>query len=130
MDVLLIEIWNLLMKENNSNLVWGERSLLVVLVLLELFFLFSFFKLFCYCKFSFFLQTTHSSHHMYRTRQTYHKCKWQLLLFVCSAHNNCNKLPTIEVLKAKLKSREKMERSNSIFKDKSKDHEDRWLKLL
>jgi hypothetical protein len=33
-------------------------------------------------------------------------------------------------LKAKLKSREKMERSNSIFKDKSKDHEDRWLKLL
>ena len=25
---------------------------------------------------------------------------------------------------------EKMERSNSIFKDKLKDHEDRWLKLL
>jgi hypothetical protein len=34
------------------------------------------------------------------------------------------------VLKAKLKSREKMERSNSIFKDKLKDHEDMWLKLL
>jgi hypothetical protein len=41
-----------------------------------------------------------------------------------------NNSPTIEVLKAKLKSREKMERSNSIFKDKLKDHEDRWLKLL
>jgi hypothetical protein len=39
-------------------------------------------------------------------------------------------LSTIEVLKAKLKSREKMERSNSIFKDKLKDNEDRWLKLL
>ena len=24
---------------------------------------------------------------MHRTRQTYYKCKWQLLLFVCSAHN-------------------------------------------
>jgi hypothetical protein len=47
-----------------------------------------------------------------------HCCKWS------------NNLPTIEVLKAKLKSREKMERSNSIFKDKLKDHEDRWLKLL
>jgi hypothetical protein len=39
-------------------------------------------------------------------------------------------LPTIEVHKTKLKSREKMERSNSIFKDKWKDHEDRWPKLL
>jgi hypothetical protein len=45
MDVLLKEIWNLLMKENNSNLIWGERSLLVVLVLFELFFLFIFFKI-------------------------------------------------------------------------------------
>jgi hypothetical protein len=47
-----------------------------------------------------------------------HWCKWS------------NNLPTIEVLKAKLKSREKMERTNSIFKDKLKDHEDRWLKIL
>jgi hypothetical protein len=47
-----------------------------------------------------------------------HCCKWS------------NNLPTIEVLKAKLKSRENMERSNSIYKDKLKDHEDRWLKLL
>jgi hypothetical protein len=39
-------------------------------------------------------------------------------------------VPTIEVLKATLKSREKMERSNTIFKDKLKEHEDRWLKLL
>ena len=52
---------------------------------------------FFFCKFTFFfLQTTHSSHHMHRTRQTYYKCKWQLMLFVCSAHNhffseiNCN----------------------------------------
>ena len=29
-----------------------------------------------------------SSHHMHRTRQTYYKCKWQLLLFMCSAHSN------------------------------------------
>jgi predicted ABC-type exoprotein transport system permease subunit len=41
-----------------------------------------------------------------------------------------NSFTTIEVLKAKLKSRENMERSNSIFNDKLKDHEDRWLKLL
>jgi hypothetical protein len=47
-----------------------------------------------------------------------HCCKWS------------NYLPTIEVLKAKLKSRGEMERSNSIFKDNLKDHEDRWLKLL
>ena len=52
------------------------------------------------------------------TKYYIHCCKWS------------NNLPTIEVLKAKLKSREKMERSNSIFKDKLKDHEDRWLKLL
>ena len=59
-------------------------------------FFFSFFYSF-FCKFSFFfLQTTHSPHHMHKTRQTYYKCKWQLLLFVCSAHNhffseiNCN----------------------------------------
>ena len=53
-----------------------------------LFFLFSFF-INCFVNFHFFiLQTTHSSHHMHRTRQTYYKCKWQLLLFVCSAHNH------------------------------------------
>jgi hypothetical protein len=34
-------------------------------------------------------------------------CKWS------------NNLPTIEVLKANLKNRKKMERSNSIFNDKS-----------
>jgi hypothetical protein len=52
------------------------------------------------------------------TKYYIHCCKWS------------NNLPTIEVLKAKLKSKEKMERSNSIYKDKLKDHEDRWLKLL
>jgi hypothetical protein len=40
------------------------------------------------------------------TKYYIHCCKWS------------NNLPTIEVLKAKLKSRKKMERSNSIFKDK------------
>jgi hypothetical protein len=53
-----------------------------------------------------------------RYNEEIHCCKWS------------NNLPTIKVLKAKLKSREKMERSNSIVKDKLKDHEDRWLKLL
>jgi hypothetical protein len=52
------------------------------------------------------------------TKYYIHYCKWS------------NNLPTIEVLKAKLKNRENMERSNSIFKDKLKDHEDRWLKFL
>ena len=52
------------------------------------------------------------------TKYYIHCCKWS------------NNLPTIEVLKAKLKGTEKMERSNSIFKDKLKDHEDKWLKLL
>jgi hypothetical protein len=47
------------------------------------------------------------------TKYYIHCCKWS------------NNLPTIEVLKAKLKSREKMERSNSIFKDNLKDHEGR-----
>jgi hypothetical protein len=47
------------------------------------------------------------------TKYYIHCCKWS------------NNLPTTEVLKAKLKSREKMERSNSIFKDKLKDHEGR-----
>jgi hypothetical protein len=50
------------------------------------------------------------------TKYYIHCCKWS------------TNLPTIEVLKAKLKSRGKMERSNSIFKDKLKDHKDRWLK--
>jgi len=49
---------------------------------------FYFFLLNLFAIFHFFLQTTHTSHHMHRTRQTYNKCKWQLLLFVWSAHNN------------------------------------------
>jgi hypothetical protein len=48
---------------------------------------------------------------MLLTKYYIHCCKWS------------NNLPTIEVSKAKLKSRGKMERSNSIFKDNLKDHE-------
>jgi hypothetical protein len=36
---------------------------------------FSFFFIKFFVNFHFFLQTTHSSHHMHRTRQTYYKCK-------------------------------------------------------
>ena len=34
-----------------------------------------FFYVYFFCKFSFFLQTTHPSHYMHRTRQTYYNCK-------------------------------------------------------
>jgi hypothetical protein len=73
---------------------------------------------------------THSSHHMHRTRQTYYKCKWQLLLFVCSAHNhffseincNCNYHP-------KMKGKKTTTTTKNIKKEQNKTTQNKTTTL-